>query len=72
MVPLFISAFRRASELATAMESRCYSGGEKRTKMYPLEYYTRDKIAYIVLFLFLLMTIGLRLLMGHFLTIGAI
>ena len=33
LVPLFVSAFRRADELATAMEARCYNGGEKRTKM---------------------------------------
>ena len=72
MVPLFISAFRRASELATAMESRCYSGGEGRTKMYPLKYQKRDKIAYIILLLFLLAAIGLRLLMSRYLNWGAI
>ena len=33
MVPLFISAFRRADELAMAMEARCYRGGENRTRM---------------------------------------
>lgn len=72
MIPLFISAFRRASELATAMESRCYSGGEGRTKMYPLEYHRRDKIAYVILLLYLLVSIGLRILMDHTLTWGGI
>lgn len=42
LVPLFISAFRRADELATAMECRCYHGGEGRTKLHVLRYETRD------------------------------
>lgn len=46
LVPLFISAFRRADELAVAMECRCYHGGEGRTKLNPLRYETRD---YLVL-----------------------
>ena len=46
LVPLFISAFRRANDLAMAMESRCYRGGEGRTKMKPLIYHKRDYIAY--------------------------
>ena len=41
-VPLFVSAFRRADELATAMECRCYHGGEGRTKLHVLRYETRD------------------------------
>ena len=45
LVPLFISAFRRADELATAMECRCYHGGEGRTKLHVLEYQRRDYIA---------------------------
>lgn len=72
MIPLFISAFRRASDLATAMESRCYSGGEGRTKMYPLQYHKRDRNAYIILGLFLLGSIGLRILLSHTLTFGFI
>ena len=47
-VPLFISAFRRADELATAMECRCYHGGEGRTKMKLLRYKRRDFVAYFV------------------------
>ena len=45
LVPLFISAFRRADELATAMECRCYHGGEGRTKLHVLQYQRRDYIA---------------------------
>lgn len=48
LVPLFISAFRRANDLAMAMEARCYRGGEYRTKMKPLHYERRDYIAYAV------------------------
>ena len=49
LVPLFISAFRRADELATAMECRCYQGGEGRTKMKLLRYRRRDYFAYLTL-----------------------
>jgi energy-coupling factor transport system permease protein len=49
LVPLFISAFRRANDLAMAMEARCYRGGEHRTKMKPLIYHKRDRLAYVVL-----------------------
>ena len=45
LVPLFISAFRRADELAMAMESRCYHGGEGRTRLKELKYEKRDRIA---------------------------
>lgn len=47
LVPLFISAFRRANDLAMAMEARCYRGGEGRTKMKPLIYHKNDLNAYI-------------------------
>ena len=46
LVPLFISAFRRADELATAMECRCYQGGEGRTKMKLLRYHREDFISF--------------------------
>ncbi len=52
LVPLFVSAFRRANDLAMAMEARCYRGGEGRTKMKPLKYQTRDYLAYLLLFIF--------------------
>lgn len=57
LVPLFISAFRRANDLAMAMESRCYRGGEGRTKMKPLIYQKEDKTAYICIIAFLALTI---------------
>ena len=46
LVPLFIGAFRRADELATAMECRCYQGGEGRTKMKLLRYHRNDLTAF--------------------------
>ena len=46
LIPLFVSAFRRADELATAMECRCYHGGDGRTKMKLLRYKRRDFGAY--------------------------
>ncbi len=48
LVPLFISAFRRATDLAMAMEARCYHGGVGRTKMKPLKYARQDRIGYLV------------------------
>ena len=45
LVPLFISAFRRADELAVAMECRCYNGGEGKTKLHVLKYERRDYCA---------------------------
>lgn len=59
-VPLFVSAFRRANELAMAMEARCYHGGEGRTKMKPLAYVRRDANAYIILVLYLVALIATR------------
>ncbi len=53
LVPLFVSAFRRANDLAMAMEARCYRGGEGRTKMKPLHYHRRDAAAYSILLLYL-------------------
>ena len=46
LVPLFISAFRRADELATAMECRCYQGGEGRTKLKLLRFKRGDLVAF--------------------------
>ena len=58
LVPLFISAFRRANDLAMAMEARCYRGGEGRTKMKPLIYQKRDRIAYFCILVYLAVSIG--------------
>ena len=60
LVPLFVSAFRRADDLAMAMEARCYNGGEGRTKMKPLKYEKDDRLAYIMLFVFLIIVIAFR------------
>lgn len=61
LVPLFVSAFRRANDLAMAMEARCYRGGDGRTKMKPLRYNRRDAFAYTILFLYLGTTIVIRI-----------
>ena len=63
LVPLFISAFRRANDLTMAMEARCYHGGEGRTQMKPLKYKGRDFITFLVLVLYLALVVFL----GHFL-----
>ena len=60
LVPLFISAFRRADELATAMECRCYHGGEGRTKLHVLKYERRDHVALILAVLVLVLVLVLR------------
>ena len=60
LVPLFISAFRRADELATAMECRCYQGGEGRTKMKLLRYTRWDFNAFAVGVLLMGAVVGLR------------
>ncbi len=48
LIPLFVSSFRKADELATAMESRCYHGGEGRTKMHQLRFTRNDLIAALI------------------------
>ena len=53
IVPLFVSSFRRASDLALAMEARNYHGGEGRTKFKPLKYKARDIVSYILLVAYL-------------------
>ena len=49
LIPLFVSAFRRADELAMAMECRCYRGGEGRTRMKQLKIASRDIAASVVM-----------------------
>jgi energy-coupling factor transport system permease protein len=63
LIPLFISAVRRANDLALAMEARCYRGGEGRTKMKPLAYRKRDIISYFFMICYLAAVIA----MGRFL-----
>ncbi len=59
-IPLFVSAFRRADDLAVAMESRCYTGGEGRTKMKPLKYGRNDYFAYFAIMLFFVLVLLFR------------
>ncbi len=59
LVPLFIGAFRRADELATAMECRCYHGGEGRTKMKLLRYKRRDYLTFGIIVLLVAAVIAL-------------
>ena len=59
LVPLFISAFRRADELATAMECRCYHGGEGRTALHVLRYRRED---WLVLSGFVVLAVGIIVL----------
>ena len=61
LVPLFISAFRRANDLAMAMEARCYHGGDNRTQMKPLRYESRDYISYVVMWAYLGIAIVFRI-----------
>lgn len=60
LVPLFISAFRRANDLAMAMEARCYHGGDDRTQMKPLKYTAKDYLGYVILVLYLTIAILFR------------
>ena len=62
LVPLFISSFRRADELAVAMECRCYHGGEGRTRLRQLQYRQSD---YVTIVLFVVITVAVGIL-GHF------
>lgn len=64
LVPLFISSWKRAMDLAMAMEARCYRGGEGRTKMKPLKYVLRDYVAYGVIWLFFIGMILIRIFLS--------
>ena len=59
LIPLFVSSFKRAEELATAMECRCYRGDKNRTKLVKLEYKSRDIIWFLSFSLFILMIVAL-------------
>lgn len=60
LVPLFVAAFRRANDLALAMEARCYRGGSGRTKLHPLRYQRRDVLAYFVMLFYLVVIVVCR------------
>ena len=63
LVPLFVSAFRRANDLALAMEARCYVGGEGRTKMKPLVYQLVDRVGYVVVIAYFVVVILIKILL---------
>lgn len=60
LVPLFLSAINRASELAMAMEARCYHGGEGRTRLHELHYENHDRVAGILVALILALAVASR------------
>ena len=62
IVPLFVSSFRRAADLAMAMEARGYHGGDGRTKLHPLKYEARDYISYVALLFYILIIVALGIL----------
>lgn len=62
IVPLLVSSIKRALDLATAMEARCYRGGVGRTKMKPLRYKMADYIAYAVCVIYVAFAVGLMLI----------
>lgn len=61
LIPLFLSAFRIAEDLAMAMESRCYRGGKGRTRMKPMRFAARDAIAWLFLLAYLAVVISMRI-----------
>lgn len=62
LVPLFVSAFRRANDLAMAMEARCYNGGEGRTKMKPLKYKKQDIFGYFILVAYIASLVAINII----------
>lgn len=60
LVPLFVSAFRRADELAMAMEARCYHGDDNRTRMNVMKYGTGDYLAFVLIVLYIVLIFVLR------------
>lgn len=63
LVPLFVSAFRIAGDMAMAMEARCYRGGDGRTRMRPMHFEKRDAVAAVLTVLFLAAAILERILL---------
>lgn len=65
LIPLFVSSFRRANELADAMECRCYRGGDGRTKMKVMHLQTRDYISLFAVLVYFAGIIIIRILMSN-------
>ncbi|HHW18355.1 MAG TPA: energy-coupling factor transporter transmembrane protein EcfT [Firmicutes bacterium] len=70
LVPLFVSAFRRADDLAMAMEARCYRGGEGRTRMRQLRFGAKDFLAFAVTLVMLVLVIYTRVRFGPVISPG--
>ena len=66
IIPLFVSAIRRACDLATAMEARCYRGGKGRTKLNQLKYTGRDVMAYLIVMAYLALIILSKILWNRY------
>lgn len=66
LVPLFIAAIRRASDLAMAMDARCYNGGEGKTRLHPLIYEKRDYIAYGIMLFYVVVMIFCSFILKRF------
>lgn len=66
LVPLFVSSFRRADELAVAMECRCYRGGEGRTRMTTLKYSTSDAILFVMFIILFVLVILSNIILYRF------
>lgn len=64
LVPLFISSFRRADDLALAMEARCYKGGEGRTRMNQLRYNKLDYVGFLVTLFYIIILVAIRWIYG--------
>ena len=67
LIPLFVSAFRRAAELALAMECRCYRGGEGRTKLNVLKFHTRDLGALLIMTVSFICVVSVNILSSNYL-----
>lgn len=65
ILPMFVSAIRRANELANAMEARCYRGGDGRTKYKPLVYTKADIIGYVLVLSYTAVMIALRIVLSQ-------
>ena len=63
LIPLFVSSFRKADELAIAMESRCYHGGDGRTRMHQLKFRKEDLFAILITLLFVGALIAVMILL---------
>ena len=72
LLPLFISSFNRADELATAMECRCYRGDKKRTKLVKLQYHKLDAVWMLLGVIFLGAMIALKVLRGDIADLGGL